>query len=457
MPKDGTGTPLSTTQVYTNINVNIGDSTFTWQLSIDGMHPITISDPGSGTITEAVTTPSLQILPLDTTGTYDFYINWGDGSAVNHITSYGQAETAHLYPSKGTYKVNITGTFKGWVYNGQIGQIMRTIECWGPFQISPSGCFVNHVNLVINATDIPNMTGITNMSNAFNNCGSIISIPNMHLWDMSAVTNISGMFANSGSFNQDISAWNTGNVINMHGVFNGCTAFNSPLNSWNTSKVTDMSNMFGAARAFNQPLNSWDVSKVTTMNAMFASATSFNQNIGGWTTTALTNTASMFSGATVFNQNLNSWNMASVTDTNNMFSIAPAFNQPLNSWNMANVTNSYSMFNQATAFNQPLNSWNMAKVTNMSYMFQVAQSFNQDLSAWNVTACTNMYSMFSAATSYSTANYNALLIGWAAEAVKNSVSFNMNSTTKYSAGAAKTARFHLTGTHLWSITDGGQE
>jgi hypothetical protein len=58
------------------------------------------------------------------------------------------------------------------------------------------------------------------------------------------------------------------------------------------------------------------------------------------------------------------------------------------------------------------------------------------------------------ATALNTANYDAILIAWAAQAVQDNVVAGFGSA-KYSAGAAKDARDHLTGTHSWSITDGG--
>jgi hypothetical protein len=59
--------------------------------------------------------------------------------------------------------------------------------------------------------------------------------------------------------------------------------------------------------------------------------------------------------------------------------------------------------------------------------------------------------MFTSVT-LSTANYDALLIGWEAQAVQNNVVFN-GGGSKYSAGAA--ARAALIADHSWSITDGG--
>ncbi|NCC99614.1 MAG: T9SS type A sorting domain-containing protein [Bacteroidia bacterium] len=55
----------------------------------------------------------------------------------------------------------------------------------------------------------------------------------------------------------------------------------------------------------------------------------------------------------------------------------------------------------------------------------------------------------------STANYDALLTGWAAQTVQSGVTFS-GGNSKYSAGAAATARGVLTDSpNNWTITDGG--
>jgi surface protein len=147
-----------------------------------------------------------------------------------------------------------------------------------------------------------------------------------------------------------------------------------------------------------------------------------------------------------------------------MFYFATSFNnggQALtwtNGTGTSNVTNMSLMFYNATSFNQDISSWDVSNVTNMSYMFDSATSFNQDIGGWDVTSLTNATNMFGvtgfgSAVTLSTANYDALLIGWAAQAVNTGVVFS-GGNSKYSAGAAATARGTLV-TAGWTITDGG--
>jgi len=116
----------------------------------------------------------------------------------------------------------------------------------------------------------------------------------------------------------------------------------------------------------------------------------------------------------------------------------------------------FSMFKGATIFNQNLSAWNVSNVLEMGSMFLNAIAFNQNISSWNISKVTGMTDMFKNVT-LSTTNYDALLTGWASRAVKPNVNFH-GGNSKYTAGAAATARGVLTGgTNTWTIADGGVE
>jgi surface protein len=247
--------------------------------------------------------------------------------------------------------------------------------------------------------------GLTSLQNAFRRCANFIEVPPTV---PAAVTNMSGMFAFATAFNQNIGGWNTAAVTNMADMFLEATAFNQNIGSWNTAAVTNMSGMFAFATAFNQNIGSWNTAAVTNMVGMFLEATAFNQNIGGWNTAAVTNMVEMFAFATAFNQNIGGWNTAAVTNMSGMFAFATAFNQNIGGWNLSGLSGA------------------------------------------------NRLNDFMTGVTLSTANYDALLIGWEA----NKASFRSDLTpnfgsSKYTAGsAAATARAALV-TYGWTITDGG--
>jgi gliding motility-associated-like protein len=358
------------------------------------------------------TTPANQLLIQTQSGfTYDYNIDWGDGQYDNNVTG----NITHTYLTPGIYTVSIIGTFPSPRHNQSSGDAYKllSIDQWGT-QVwgSMNNAFAGCENMEYNATDVPNLTNVENMSSMFIVCPLFNGAIND--WDVSNVTNMYGMFGVASIFNQPLDNWDVSNVTNMNFMFAGASEFNQNINSWDTGSVTDFSRMFRQATVFNQPLNNWDVSSAINMSSMFESTEEFDQPLNNWNVENVENMASMFNRAEAFNQNIDSWNVANVTSTASMFSSATVFNQPLNSWDVSAIINTGSMFSSAAAFNQPLNNWNVSSVNNMSSMFSSTASFNQNIDSWNVTNVTNMASMFSYASAF-----NQPLNSWDVNSVVN--------------------------------------
>ena len=86
-------------------------------------------------------------------------------------------------------------------------------------------------------------------------------------------------------------------------------------------------------------------------------------------------------------------------------------------------------------------------------MFDGATSFDQDISGWGVASLMIALDMFSG-VQLSTANYDALLIGWEAQSLHSSVIFDGGLST-YCIG--EIARANMISSDNWTITDGGKE
>ena len=360
-------------------------------------------------------------------GTVNVTVDWGDGSNTDNYTTTGNK--THTYASEGTYTVSISGSLTQFGHGDNsytnADKLVKVTSFGSIGLTSLSGAFYGTANLDEVPTILP--SEITDLSNTFRGTGKE-SITWLNSWSVSSVTNMANMFRGANAFNQDISSWSVSSVTSMYFMFYHSDAFNQNIGGWDVSSVTNMRAMFLDASAFNQTLNSWVVSNVTTM-------------------------AGMFGGASAFNQPLNNWDVSNVTNMSSMFNEASAFNQSLNNWDVSNVTNMSGMFWTASNFNQPLNNWDVSKVSTMAHMFRDASSFNQPLNNWNVSNVSSMYFMFLNVT-LSTANYDALLIGWAALDLYNGVDFYGGNST-YSSGAAATARASIIADDYWSITDGG--
>lgn len=269
-------------------------------------------------------------------------------------------------------------------------------------------------------------------------------------WNVANVTNLAATFFGCAAFNRNLNSWDVSNVTDMSSCFNLCTSFNQPLNNWDVSNVENMSAMFRQCSVFNQPLNNWNVGNVTNMDSMFRQATSFNRDISGWDVTNVTNLTRTFNGTTLFNQPIGNWTTTSLQLMGSIFENASNFNQPLNSWDVSNVTFMNSAFNGASSFNQPLNLWNTSNLINASSCFQ-ATLFNQNISNWLIPNVNNLSNMFNVNFTFSTANLDALLNSFAAQApsIQNNVVFDAPNTMRSAASDAAVTL--LTITYGWTI------
>jgi surface protein len=460
-----------------------------------------------------VSTSTQFKLPLVSSGTINFLIDWGDNS-TDTITTFNQAQTTHTYSSAGTYTIKISGIIKGFQFNNG-GDRLKFLEVknWGCLNLNVAASFFNCTNMSCTAVDAPRVT-TTSFYRMFSGCNAFNGpIGN---WDISTVTSLQETFQTTAIFNQSVNNWNTSNVTNMNRTFGGALLFNQPLNNWNTSKVIDMGVIFGGtfggpgARAFNQDIGSWDTSKVTSfafmfngafafnngnsssinnwktslvtnMQEMFRSCGQFNQPIGDWDTSNVTQMYGMFIGTSKFNQNIGNWNTSKVTNMGDMFtfnafnnggspSIAnwdtsnvtqmfrtfyhTSINQPIGSWNVGKVTNMDNMF-RATPFNQPIGDWDVSKVTNFSSMWWSNSAFNQDIGNWNPIAATTFASFLAnRSINISSANLDSIYINWSQRSLKSNVSANFGGAKYSSAGAA--GRSTLINTFGWTIVDGGE-
>jgi surface protein len=381
---------------------------------------------------------------------YNYTVDWGDGSTTTNATG----DVIHTYDTIGTYTVTIQGDFPQTYFNvpNNDSDKLLTVEQWGDYQwLSMNSAFYGCANLVINATDTPNVNVITDMSQMFQNATSFNQ--DISAWDVSTVTDMSNMFAFATSFNQTLGAWDVSAVTDMSGMFRGASSFNQTLSAWDVrvSAVTDMKGMFQEASSFNQEIGTWDVSVVTDMSNMFNGASAFNKDISDWNVSAVTDMSNMFFGATSFNQALSAWDtrVSAVTDMSWMFQGASSFNQNISGWDVSAVTDMSFMFQRATSFNQVLSTWNVGAVTDMGYMFRLS-SFNQDISEWDIRAVTNMGDMFTDSP-LSTVNFDALLQVWSGLVVQSNVILDGGGNA-YSA-SSQAARDILTDTYGWTINN----
>jgi len=163
-------------------------------------------------------------LPLESSGTYNFNITWGDGNNST-ITSWNQSEVTHTYSTQGEYTLKINGTIVGFRFNnGGDARKILNIESWGPLRVGNNGgYFYGAINLKFNGTDTLNLTGTTNLTHMFHL--ALLFNGDISNWDTSQVIDMGSMFYNATSFNQNISMWCVTNVGSSHTDFDTGAGF----------------------------------------------------------------------------------------------------------------------------------------------------------------------------------------------------------------------------------------
>jgi len=266
---------------------------------------------------------------------------------------------------------------------------------WSGFNAAFRGCS----NILTTATDVPNLSSVTNMSSMFR---ATSANPDTSNWDVSGVTSMYAMFRNASSANPDTTNWNVSSVINMYGMFYGTSA--------------------------NPDTSNWDVSSVTTMRYMFYNASSANPDTTNWNVSSVTNMYAMFYNASSANPDTSNWDVSSVTDMNRMFRSASSANPDASNWDVSSVTDMNRMFRSASSANPDTSNWDVSSVTDMSLMF-----LDSNLSVENLTL---------------------IYENWSQLNLQQNVEFSAG-TTKYNA-SGQAGRDILVNTYNWIIEDGGQ-
>jgi len=284
------------------------------------------------------------------------------------------------------------------------------------------------VDIVVNWGD-----GTSDTITAFDQAEKTHTYPSIGTYEIKITGTLQGFQFNAAGDKVkmlDIKKWGIFD-INVQSVFRNCLNLTQSATDVPIISTTNLSSTFYVCQKFNGNVSNWDVSSVTNLKDMFNRAKLFNRDISSWDVSSATNLTGMFKEALIFNQDISGWDVSSNINFKDMFRQATDFNQPIGSWTIKNGGN-----------------------INMQRMFSQATSFDQSLANWNMTQVTNLLEFLSGAT-LSTANYDATLIGWAAQTVQSGLTCDFGSSQYTSGGAAEAARNTLINTYGWTITDGG--
>jgi hypothetical protein len=210
-------------------------------------------------------------LPLVSSGSYSFFVDWGDGN-TDIITSWNQFEKTHMYDFAGEYTVTISGVIIGWSFatSSLSKDNIISVNRWGVLQLNNNGgAFQSCTNLDLSTvSDVLNLNGVTTLGNTFRNCTSLTTINNINLWDTSLIQATNLMFWGATNFDDNLSNWDMSQLINATNMFFNASSFNnggdSGINNWDVSALQIATGMFRNAISFVQPINNWVVINLTT-------------------------------------------------------------------------------------------------------------------------------------------------------------------------------------------------
>ena len=267
-----------------------------------------------------------ESIKIPARGTYT--IDWGDGTVDARVTR----DQTHTYADPGTHTVRISEEITGiYLNNHADAPKLRSIDQWGDAEWrSMYSAFRGASNMVLHATDAPDLSRVTSTSYMFLNASSFDG--DLSAWDLSHVTSMTGMFWGASSFDGDLSGWDVSSVTDMYTMFYNAISFDGDISAWDVSRVRNMANMFHSASSFDGDISAWDVSSVTDMYAMFLTASSFNGDISGWDVSRVTDMVDMFHSASSFNGDISGWDVSSTTRMNNMLYRADSFDQNMGPW-----------------------------------------------------------------------------------------------------------------------------
>lgn len=241
--------------------------------------------------------PDLTVtLPLRSGASYEFTVDWGDGSSQQIVTADTSPNRVHTYASAGTYDIRIIGLLSGWGTAGtsyatggcRITEVVRLGNMnWRNLR----GGFINCTMLTTFNSQRTDVSNVNTMEWMFR--GASVN-PNVGHWDVSKVTNMGGMFENNINATPDVRNWDVSNVTNMWSMFYRALNANPDVSLWDTSSLITATSLFDGAASAVPDVSQWNVSQVTAMDFMFRDASSADPDTRNWNVGSVTTFRQIF-------------------------------------------------------------------------------------------------------------------------------------------------------------------
>lgn len=212
----------------------VKDITSNYDMVID----TTLDSTGSKTIS----------IPMVLGGTYDYWIDWGDGTSSTQITAYNDTNATHTYVADGEYTIRLIGTLDQLEYTGNIAACLKEVtKCNLAFSVIKNmfkGCtnLTNVVESIFSQTTMP-----TTAESVFEGCSKFGMIPVGLFDNMSGILSFKNTFKGTSIINIPTGLFDSNNsVTDFSGVFENCTRLVAiPMNLFkNNTSATTFANAF---------------------------------------------------------------------------------------------------------------------------------------------------------------------------------------------------------------------
>lgn len=212
----------------------VKDITSNYDMVID----TTLDSTGSKTIS----------IPMVLGGTYDYWIDWGDGTSSTQITAYNDTNATHTYVADGEYTIRLIGTLDQLEYTGNIAACLKEVtKCNLAFSVIKNmfkGCtnLTNVVESIFSQTTMP-----TTAESVFEGCSKFGMIPVGLFDNMSGILSFKNTFKGTSIINIPTGLFDSNNsATDFSGVFENCTRLVAiPMNLFkNNTSATTFANAF---------------------------------------------------------------------------------------------------------------------------------------------------------------------------------------------------------------------
>lgn len=212
----------------------VKDITSNYDMVID----TTLDSTGSKTVS----------IPMVLGGTYNYWIDWGDGTSSTQITAYNDTNATHTYVADGEYTIRLIGTLDQLEYTGNIAACLKEVtKCNLAFSVIKNmfkGCtnLTNVVESIFSQTTMP-----TTAESVFEGCSKFGMIPVGLFDNMSGILSFKNTFKGTSIINIPTGLFDSNNsATDFSGVFENCARLVAiPMNLFkNNTSATTFANAF---------------------------------------------------------------------------------------------------------------------------------------------------------------------------------------------------------------------